>query len=119
MSEEKVKIAIEEFTSALINSVEFEKFQTAMMEYNQNHELIMLRTEFARIKKEYTTSAGDKKELSEKLEELRVKLNAHPATKNLAETQNKLSQLLRECNRAISNEIGINFANNAATSCCG
>lgn len=123
MLNEQLKNKINSFVQSLKKRdsyIEYEKWMTAN---NNDEKLNSLRKEFGKLRKHFIENQNNGNVTQEeinRLRELQSELNSHPIVTKLINSQNDLIPMLQLCNQRISEEIGLDFAQNAApSSCCG
>jgi len=120
--EATLKIAADEFVSALQNNETVRTFQAAREAYRNDEELHGLRTDYSQILEQLQGKQLDGTLTEEdiaQLKSLQQKINQHPSTTMMIESQDKLVGELASCNIEISNLLGFDFSATAApTSAC-
>ncbi len=116
-------LAAENFVVAIESSKEFDGFMKAKAVFKNHPELHMIRKRFderaTQLQPRQTAGTLTQDEISE-LRALQGKLNAHPVTSQFIRARINMVAALQDCNRALSAELGFDFAAAAAPpSCCG
>ncbi len=117
MIDMKLKIVAEEFVRHANSSAAVKEFRVAQQAYNDNPELTKLRGEYATLAREFRQkeSSGTLKQGDINiLRTLQRKLNEHPMTIPYARAQQTMVMMLQDCNNAMSEVLGFDFAATAA-----
>ena len=113
----------ERFLKALANSLEMKSYLKAKIEFQGNPELGEVRKRFSEKQTEIRikqTAGTLTQEDIESVRSLQNKLNSHPITIRYTQNRNAMVNQLHDCNQAISQVLGFDFAAAAAPpSCCG
>lgn len=115
--------AAEMFVAAVQQSDAHDAFMKARTEYQNDPELRETRKRFndrsTELHAEQSTGTLTQDEINE-LRALQSSLNTHAVTVRFVHTRQEMVATLQECNRALSRELGFDFASAAAPpSCCG
>lgn len=123
MINENLKNQIEHFVTSLKNYNSYKEYEKCLAANNSDEELNKMRAEFGKLRKHFMENQNNGNVTQEeinRLRELQTQINSHPTVRNLIDSQNQLIMILQHCNRRISEEIGLDFAQNSApSSCCG
>jgi len=111
------------FVTTLQCSDEFDAFLKARTLFQNDPELGGIRKRFnarsTELQSKQATGTLTQEEINE-LRALQSSLNTHPTTVEYIHARQKMVATLEECNRALSQELGFDFASAAAPpSCCG
>jgi cell fate (sporulation/competence/biofilm development) regulator YlbF (YheA/YmcA/DUF963 family) len=115
--------AADTFVATLTNSQEIRAFVKAKAEFQGNPELREVRKQFSEkqteVQAKQTAGTLTQDEI-DNVQALQNKLNSHTVTMNYTQTRHAMINQLHECNQALSNVMGFDFASAAAPpSCCG
>ncbi len=114
--------AAETFVRTLQVSEEFERFRKAQKLFQGDPELREIRKQFnnrsTELQSKQTAGTLTQDEIDE-LRALQSNLNKQPATVHYIVARQQMVAALQECNRALSEELGFDFAAAAPRSCCG
>lgn len=117
MLEMKLKLAADEFIRYLLSSTPVKEFQVAKGQFENDPAIENMRREYTSMAKEYQQKERSGTLTQEEITGLRVvqkTFNAHPATVRYARAQQALIMVLQDCNGAISEDLGFDFAATAA-----
>jgi cell fate (sporulation/competence/biofilm development) regulator YlbF (YheA/YmcA/DUF963 family) len=119
----QLQTAGETFVAAVTATPEMEAFVRAKAVFRADPELQDLRKRLSQrsgeLQAKQTTGALTQQEIDE-VQFLQNTLNAHPITVQFVQARHAIIARLGECNEAVSEEIGFDFAAAAAPqSCCG
>jgi len=115
--------AADNFVAAVQGSEEIDTFVKARTAFQDDPELREIRKRFnersADLQPKQSAGTLTQEEIND-LRALRSSLNAHPVTARYIHARQGMVTALQECNRALSQELGFDFASAAAPpSCCG
>lgn len=117
-----IKLAAEEFVRFIRSSQEMREFQSVRERYNKDPEISKLREEFLSLgrqlqQKQYDNSITQAE--IERYKELQKRLSSYHLSREYAQVQQQLIQLLQACNEGLSEVLGFDFAATAApTAAC-
>ena len=122
--EKHVEQEVLRFAEALCGNRVISGFLEAKDDFDTDGELVVLRDEFAALMKRFQEKQFDGTLTQEDIAALRAaqsKVNTHPVTTRFVSARNEAMAVLRDCNTAMSELLGIDFAAAAAPagSCCG
>jgi len=118
-----IKLSANQFADALKESYPVREYIKAVDNYKHDEEINQLtekyytmNTDFQKIQKERNITQEERDEMKSIIDNL----NSHILTSNVKNAENKMLDLLIECNDEISAVINMDFAKLAApsTSCC-
>lgn len=113
----QLKLAAEEFVRYLKSSQPVKKFLASQSIFQSNTEILKLREDFTSIVKIYRQKEADGN-LTENdihmVRDIQKRLNTHPITIEYVQSQQEMIMMLQDCNNAISNILGFDFAATAA-----
>ena len=114
--------SINSFAEALMATEEFSAYDAAQKAFQQDDSVRDLLTRLNTLSHEL----GQKQQQDELTDEdielyrsLKTQFTENPTVAHLQEQENKVTETFRECNHEISQELGLDFASNAAPSSCG
>jgi len=114
--------AVEEFVRNLSSSQAVKEFQSAQTEYQNNPDVKKMQEEYVSVAQNFQqkqTNGTLTQEDINVIRQLQANLNRHPAIIRYAQTQQMMVMMLQDCNSAISEMLGFDFAATAApTSSC-
>lgn len=113
----QLKLAAEEFVRYLNSSQSMKKFQTAQNIFQNNPEILKLREDFTSLAKRYRQKEADGTLTQNDIDMVRdsqKRLNTHPITIQYVQSQQAMIMMLQDCNSAISQILGFDFAATAA-----
>ncbi len=121
--EDTLKQAADEFVTALEQDTTVQAFQKARETFRTDSELHNLRSDYSQIMQQLQGKQLDGTLTEEdiaQLKTLQLKINQHPSTTMMIETQDKVTGVLASCNMEISNLLGLDFSATAApaSGCC-
>lgn len=117
MMEAKLQEAAERFIETLQTNETVARFQQAWGVFENDTELHALRSEYTQLVEAFQRKQVEgtlAQEDINRLRELQQKVNTHPSTTALLEAQNEVQAVLDDCNAALSNTLGFDFAATAA-----
>ncbi|MCA1753516.1 MAG: YlbF family regulator [Spirochaeta sp.] len=115
--EDTLKNAADEFVTALENDTTVREFQKAREAFRNDTELHDLRSDYSQILQQLQSKQLDGTLTEEdiaQLKTLQLKINEHPSTTMMIETQDKVTGVLASCNMEMSNLLGFDFSATAA-----
>lgn len=115
--EDTLKLAADEFVGALQDNETIRKFQAAREAFGNDEELHGLRTDYSQILQQLQSKQLDGTLTEEdiaQLKSLQQRINQHPSTTMMIESQDKAVDVLASCNMEISNLLGFDFSATAA-----
>jgi cell fate (sporulation/competence/biofilm development) regulator YlbF (YheA/YmcA/DUF963 family) len=122
MIDNQLKLAVEEFVRNLSSSQAVKEFQSAQTEYQNNPDVKKMQEEYVSVAQNFQqkqTNGTLTQEDINVIRQLQANLNRHPAIIRYAQTQQMMVMMLQDCNSAISEMLGFDFAATAApTSSC-
>ncbi|MDZ7291582.1 MAG: YlbF family regulator [candidate division KSB1 bacterium] len=113
----RLKLAAEEFARHLNSSQPVKEFHSAKEIFDHRPEIMQLRQEFTTRAQEFRRKQADHTLTQEDINEmmaLQRRLNSHPITARYAEAQQAMVMMLQDCNMAMSEVLGFDFAATAA-----
>ena len=117
----ETKNQIDNFTKLLTSCEEYTDFLHYVNEKQNNDELISLRKDFAEQRR-YNLENQNKGTITDEdvqnLKSIQEQITNNEIVQNLFKAQDRLIKVLQSCNLKISNEIGLDFAQNAAPAAC-
>jgi cell fate (sporulation/competence/biofilm development) regulator YlbF (YheA/YmcA/DUF963 family) len=121
MLDMNLKLAAKEFIRYLNSSKEVQDFQAAEEKFNNDPEVSELHQRFTQLAQEFqqkqATGSVTQEEINT-IKQLQKQINDHPATQKYAQKQQELKFMLQDCNSGISEILGLDFSDTAATSAC-
>ncbi|VAX28985.1 hypothetical protein MNBD_IGNAVI01-3079 [hydrothermal vent metagenome] len=120
----QIKLSADQLADAIKESEEVREYIKAVDDYNNDEEINSLiekyysmNTDFQKIQKARTLTQEER----DNMKSIVDRLNSNQLTSNVQNVENKMLDLLIECNGEISAVINMDFAKLAApsTSCCG
>lgn len=109
--------AADQFIETLQNNDTIAQFRSAREAFDNDAELHELRSRYGALVEEFQQKQADGTLTQEDINELRglqQKVNAHPTTTAMIQAQNDVQGVLGDCNAALSNTLGFDFAATAA-----
>ena len=113
----KLQEAANQFIESLQNNDTIAQFRTARGAFENDAGLHELRSTYGALVEEFQQKQADGTLTEEDINELRAlqqKVNAHPTTTAMIQAQNDVQAVLGDCNAALSNTLGFDFAATAA-----
>jgi len=113
----KLQEAANQFIESLQNNDTIAQFRTARETFENDAGLHELRSTYGALVEEFQQKQADGTLTEEDINELRAlqqKVNAHPTTTAMIQAQNDVQAVLGDCNAALSNTLGFDFAATAA-----
>jgi len=122
MIDMKTKLIAEEFVRYLRSSDEMKRFQAAKVLFENDPELRTLKEEFTLLAKEFQQKQHSQSITQGEIDRMRSLqrgISMHPRAVQFAKAQEAFMHTLRDCNTALSEELGFDFAATAmaAASC--
>ncbi len=118
-----IQIAAEDLASCLEATPAMTGYRASRKEFDENQEVLELRRRLSVLSSGYQRKQANNTATEEDIAMLRAAQNAlsnHPVVMRFGYSRQALMILFRSCDRAISEELGFEFAELAApTSCCG
>ena len=122
MIDNQLKLAAEEFVRNLSSSQAVKEFKSAQTEYQNNPDVKKMREEYVSVAQNFQQKQSNGTLTQEDINvirQLQTNLNKHPAIIRYAQAQQMMVMMLQDCNSAISEMLGFDFAATAApTSSC-
>ena len=112
-----IKLAAEEFIRFVRNSEEMKQFHRTRERYNNDPETKKLRDDFLSLTRQLQQKQYDNTLTREEIDRYKAtqrQLNSHALSREYAQAQQQLIELLQACNRGISEVLGFDFAATAA-----
>lgn len=113
----QIKLAAEEFIRFFRSSQVMQQFQAARERYNKDSEVSQLRNQFMALTRELQqkqyNSTLTQEEIS-RYKTLQQTIGSHPISREFAQAQQQLVELLQACNTGMSEVLGFDFAATAA-----
>ncbi len=113
----RLQLAAEEFIGCVKSSEAVKEFQNAERAFRSDPEITRIRTDYVSLAQEYQkkqSSGGLTQEEINRIRMLQAMLNKHPITVRYAQSRQTMIMMLRDCNAAISEVLGFDFAATAA-----
>ena len=114
----QLKLAAEEFVRFVRSSQVMKQFQVAQERYKKDSEVSLLRNQFTALTRELQqkqyNSTLTHDEIS-RYKSLQKTLGSHPISREFAQAQQQLVELLQACNTGMSEVLGFDFAATAAS----
>jgi len=114
--------SINSFADTLMATEEFSAYDAAQKAFHKDDEARDLMTRLNTLSHELGQKQHQNELTDEDIElyrSLKTQFTENETVSNLQEQENKITETFRECNREISQELGLDFASNAAPSSCG
>ncbi len=119
---EAIQRAVDEFVSCLEATPSMTGYKAARKEFDEDQEVLELRRRLSVLSSGYQRKQGNSTVTEEDIALLRAAQNAlsnHPVVMRFGYSRQALMLTFRSCDRAISEELGFEFAEVAApASCC-
>jgi cell fate (sporulation/competence/biofilm development) regulator YlbF (YheA/YmcA/DUF963 family) len=113
----RLKLAADEFIRYLGSSTDVKEFQIAKGQFENDPAIEKMRREYTTLASAYQEKERRGTLTQDDISKLRTvqkTFNAHPVTVRYARAQQTLIMLLQDCNGAISEDLGFDFAATAA-----
>ncbi len=119
---EAIQRAAEQFVSCLETTPAMIDYRATRKEFDENQEVLELRRSFSVLSSGYQQKQANNTVTEEDIARLRAaqnSLSSHPVVIRLGYSRQALALVFRSCDRAISEELDLEFAELAApASCC-
>lgn len=113
----QLKLVAEEFVRYLKSSQPVKEFQMVQGVYQNNPEVKKLREEYISLSQKFQQKQSSGTLTQEDINAIRkiqTSLSRHPVTERYAQAQQTMVTMLQECNDAMSEVLGFDFAATAA-----
>lgn len=112
-----IKLAAEEFARYVRSSQEMRDFQNVRERYTNDPEISKMREDFLSLTRQLQQKQYDNSISQEEInryKEMQKRMNTHPLSREFAQAQQQLIELLQSCNAGLSEVLGFDFAATAA-----
>lgn len=118
MLDQKLKLSAEDFVRAVKSSQPVKDFGLEQAAFNNDPVVKTLRERYTTLAREFQQKQAENRLTSEDIAQLKAvqrELNLHPVSQRFARAQQNMIAMLQECNNAMGEVLGFDFAATAAS----